>query len=248
MIGKKQETEEYLRISKDYKSRSKEETECLYAYIASLLDDVNGGNEKDISDAINDLIVLFKPIILKFSSYYYSKVKEQYEYDDVVQEGYLLFISCIYNYNKELSAFPHYIKDNYPKYFYTWAKNIWKYSDKISDAPFDDMVHPHYDEDDKVFSRLLEDLYAREYTQFITNLSQKYSKTDTHRIVCEDYFLGNRSCLDIATELNISYHAVYDCIRKIKRDFNYYIKNNKNFDCYFGSDSEIIFKKEGYEK
>ena len=248
MIEKNNKTAGFAKLSKNYKSRSAEESQCLYSYIQSLLDDVNGKDKALVSDAINDLIILFTPLILKFSSYYYTKVKDQYEYDDVLQEGYCIFIACIYNYNKELSVFPHYIKDNYPRCFNTWVRNVWKQSDPISDAPFTDMAHPHLDDDDKVFSNFLADLYDREFREFITQLSNKYSKTDTHKIVCEEYFLGFSTCLEIATKLNISYHAVYDCIRKIKRDLNYYIKNNKNFNFYFGSDSEIIFKKEGFEK
>lgn len=248
MVGKNDKTANFAKLSKNYKSRSEEESQCLYSYIQSLLDDVNSKDEKLISDAINDLIILFKPLILKFSSIYYARVKDQYEYDDVLQEGYCLFISCIYNYNKELSMFPHYIKSNYPQYFSTWYKNVKKHSDHLSDTPFTDAVHPHLDDDNKVFFSFLENLFSREYKDFILKLSQKYSKTDTHRIVCEDYFLGNSTCLEIATRLDISYHAVYDCIRKIKRDLNYFIKNNKNFHFYFGSDSELIFKKEEFEK
>ena len=233
----------YVKLSKSYKSRSKEESECLYSYIQSLLEDVNNGKEKEIKSAIDDLLLLFKPIILKFSSYYYPKVKDQLDYDDVLQEGYCIFISCCYNYNKELSSFPYYIKDNFPRYFHSWAKGVWKQADKINDEPFVDQPHPMFDDDDKVFSRLLEELFKREYTDFIIKLSNKYSKTDTYKTVCDEYFLGGRSCKDIAESLNISYHAVYDCIGKIKRDLNYFIKNNVNFDFYFGSDNEIIFKK-----
>lgn len=248
MSLKEEKVETYVKLSKNFKSRSKEESECLYSYIQSLLDDVKDGTEKAKKEAIDDLIILFNPIILKFSSLYYSKVKDQYEYEDVLQEGYCIFIACCYSYRKELSSFPYYIKDNFPRYFHSWAKNVWKQSDRINDEPFTDTAHPLFDDDDKVFSRLLEDLFKREYVAFITNLSNKYSKTDTYKTVCDDYFLGGKSCKDIADSLNISYHAVYDCIGKIKRDLNYFIKNNVNFDFYFGSDNEIILKKSEYEK
>lgn len=238
----------FVKLSKNYKSRSDDETKCLYSYIQSLTDEAKSLDDKISKEAINDLIILFTPIILKFSSIFYQKVKDQYEYDDVLQEGYCLFILCIHNYDKNLSMFLYYIKSTYPFCFSTWVKTIKKQSDHLSDTPFTDMVHPHLDDDDKIFNNFMENLYAREYVNFIKKLSLKYSKTDTHRIVCEKYFLGNNTCLELASELNVSYHAIYDCIRKIKRDLNYFIKNNKDFYFYFGSDSEVILKKEEYEK
>jgi predicted DNA-binding protein YlxM (UPF0122 family) len=55
----------------------------------------------------------------------------------------------------------------------------------------------------------------------------KKSRSDTNKTVCTDYFLGSKSCGEIAENLDISYQAVYEIIKKIKKELRDHLHENK---------------------
>ena len=44
--------------------------------------------------------------------------------------------------------------------------------------------------------------------------------------MCNKIFLGNTTCSELATELGISYHAVYEIINKIKKELVFFFNEN----------------------
>lgn len=231
-----------LKISRDYACRTASESNNLYGYISGLITAVKTGNDKDARESLNSLIELFKPAIFNIIRVMYPKVYGAIEFDDFMQECYCIFISLVYAYDPTISKFPHYIKVMLPKYVSAWSQKTIKKSRNVIPLEDMDIANPYSEDADTAINRLLAHVYYEEYTQFIENYAKKSTKTDTLKAVCYRHFLGQDSCRTIAEDLNISYHAVYDYISKIKKELNYYIKHSPLFDFYFSPDGEIISK------
>ena len=232
-----------MDISRRHKTRNSEEAEELYNYIYLLVQDVQGTDDKAAKEAITCLVELFKPKIYKVVKFLYPVYRSIMELDDFVQECHIEFIALVMNYNPELSKFSHYIDimlhQNVRSHIKQQAKHLFNTVD-ISDM---ELSHPDYADGDASMQRFLAHMYSDEYIKFITAYSKKATKTDTLKVVCDKYFLGNNSCKEIAEELNISYHAVYDYITKIKKELNYFIRHNPMFDYYFAPDGHVILKE-----
>lgn len=231
-----------LELSRNYRNRTAEESAYLYSYINLLVRDSKGGDDKLAKDALNELIILFKPKIYDTTRKYFKYVKDYMEIDDFMQESYAIFIALVIKHDPSISSFLYYVKEMYPKYVWSWVEKTCRDHKKVTDLGDLDVPHPDYDTDDKVFSRLMANSYEKEYVDFINAIAEKETKTPTLKAVCNRYFLGTSTCRELASDLGISYHAVYDYITKIKRELNYHLKNSPHFDFFFASDGEIISK------
>lgn len=234
-----------LDLSRNYQTRSQDESQYLYSYINLLVRDSKGEDDRLAKDALSELVTLFKPKILKCFDRYYRYVVEYVDADDFLQEAHALFIACVINYDPEQSSFLYYVKEVYPRQVWSWVEKTFKTHRVLTELGEVELPHPQYDTDDKVFSRLMENTYTTEYVDFIHAVADRGSKTDTLKAVCYDYFLGTKTCRQLSEELSISYHAVYDYISKIKKELNYHLRHSKTFDFFFDSEGYVKNKERG---
>ena len=215
-------------LSKKYKGRKLKDSEKLYKIIEEAVDiaQLRGGVRSD--QAMNFLISIFMPHISKISYRIYSKISESTELTDIKQEVKIMFIILVDKYDKTKSTFPYYIGRWLPKYMNKWAKKEKKYIDKTAPLTINEdfLIDPVLDGLDSSLNYLNSKILEKEYISFIEQSAERYSRSQTHKEVCLKYFLSNSSCKEIADELNISYHAVYEVIGKIKDDLQYFFNGN----------------------
>ena len=232
-------------ISRNHKERKAVDSESLYSYISIEVQTAQTGTTKEVKKSLENLLLLFKPLIFRCAQKRYARIRSYIEIEDFLQESYCLFISLVYAYDPEISKFSYFIKTMLPKYIDLWVNKIIKANVPIvSYSDMNTLDTKHYSLDN-LFSVILTNIYERHYFEFITTVSSKNTKTTTNKIVCNEYFLGHKSCMQISKELQISYHAVYDYITKIKKELNYYMQTTNEFDFYFDSENNIKFKNKG---
>ena len=215
-------------MSKEHKGRKLKDSEKLYKIIEEAVDiaQLREGIRSD--QAMNFLISIFMPHISKISYNIYTKISESTELADIKQEVKIMFIILVDKYNKTKSTFPYYIGRWLPKYMNKWAKKEKKHINKTAPLTIDEdfLIDPVLDGMDSTINYLNSKILEKEYITFIEQSAEKYSRSQTHKEVCLKYFLSNSSCKEIADEQNISYHAVYEVIGKIKDDLQYFFHGN----------------------
>lgn len=210
---------EGMFISRNFEERSLTDTEKLYETIkvaVALAQDPSQGIKH--KKAIDFLAKLFQPFIKKWSSKVYQNLKGIIDYADVLQETYALFFTLLAKYNPAVSQFSYYIKVMLPQHLNRWAEKEIVYNNiNISVNLRDyDVIDPNLGTSELVEDYLIAFVLTSEYIDFITQRAERQSRSSTVKEVCHKYFLGKSTCSEIARELGISYHAVYEIIGKIK--------------------------------
>lgn len=238
--------EEAVRLSRNFNSRSVEETKQLYSTIqdAVALAQIKEGKESEL--AMNFLLEVYEPYVKKIAGRYFPYVETPIEFDDVFQEVCVIFLLLTYKYNKDISSFSYYINLMLPQYMNVWMQKV----NSSSTTPVDIKViestlcHPAFDTAEKVFDYFNGLIFEKEYTAFIQKRSEKSSRSSTVKEVCQRIFLGNTTCSELADELNISYHAVYEIINKIKKELVLFFNEN-NFGEYVVTSTGEFYKAYG---
>jgi len=221
--------EKYARalvLSRNFNSRTLEETKELYKTIQQAVAFVQKKGEESEA-AATFLAKIYEPYIKKITGKFYPFVDSKLEFEDVLQEAYALFMVLIFKYNKKIASFSYYIKSMLPKHVDVWTKKINdtnRFSSIDIRSVEDTIYHPYTENSEGYFeSKILE----QEYINFIIERSKRSSRSDTVREVCNKIFLGNTTCSDLAKELNISYHAVYEIMNKIKAELKWFFSANQ---------------------
>lgn len=216
-----------LELSKNFKERTETETELLNEIILSAIQLVHTDDKhKDI--AINFLVTIYEPLIKKSASKVYSKFKSILEYEDVLQECYLLFLKLVNKFKNNEAPFSWYINYFLPQTLYVWGRSVRKNQhvqmDFNSDLPYEHAFSNYNRDSMEEF-----DFYIleKEYIAFMQERATKKSKSDTTRIVCEKFFLGGANCTEISHDIGISYQAVYEIINRIKAEFKVFLQESK---------------------
>ena len=209
------------------------ERERMFFYIQQLTREAVSDDEKLSRRSIEYLTWVCNPKIKKVAGYVYKQSAAFLEYEDVLQETYLNFLSLIRKYDESRSSFLYFISYNLPAYMSIWKQKMRP--DKVvggktfMEVALDSetqeaILCPTFDlsESDDVFIGIM---FQKAYIEFIQERSERPSRSGTLKTVCEDFFLGHKTCTEIAKECNISYHAVYDIIQKIKVELLEHIKN-----------------------
>lgn len=213
-----------IKSSRNFNNRSQEETRKLYqniqkAVVLALKEDNN---------AIDFLVEIYEPYIKKIAGKYYTYVSNRMDYNDVLQETFVMFLTLLYRYNKDIASFSYYIKMLLPQHMYVWVEkvNIDK-SIPIDVGTIENTLpHPEFDDTHKVYSYFDSRIVEDEYIEFILKRSEKSSRSPTVKAVCLKIFLGSTTCSELSKELGITYHAVYEIVNKIKKELQYFFHDN----------------------
>ena len=234
---------EAMRLSRNFNNRSVEETKKLYGTIQKAVAFAQRKNGKDSELAMAFLLEVYEPYVKKIAGRYYPYVENPMEFDDVFQEVCVIFLLLTYKYNKDIASFSYYINLMLPQYMNVWIQKI----NSIKITPVDIKViestlsHPAFDTSEKVFDYFNGLIFEKEYTTFIQKRSERSSRSNTVKEVCHKIFLGNTTCSELANELGISYHAVYEIINKIKKELVVFFNQN-NFGEYFVTSTGEFYK------
>jgi RNA polymerase sigma factor (sigma-70 family) len=236
--------DEGMTISRDFEEREAKDTEKLYDIIKKAIWYVKEGNDTQREKATKFLLELFEPLVRKVSSKIFQYIKGRVDYADVLQETYTMFLSLLNRYNPGRSAFTYYIGVMLPQHMNRWVEREVLYN--VVNIPVDmkeySLADPTFSSTDSVSSYLNAYVLSKEYTAFIEQRSLRHSRSTTVHEVCHRYFLGRSSCSEIAKDLNISYHAVYEIIGKIKKELEQFFYYNI-FSEYFISSTGIAEKE-----
>ena len=234
---------EAIRLSRNFNSRSVEETKQLYSTIQDAVTLAQKKDGKESETAMSFLLEVYEPYVKKIAGRYFPYVETPMEFDDVFQEVCVIFLLLTYKYNKDISSFSYYINLMLPQYMNVWIQKI----NSTTIVPVDIKViestlcHPAFDTAEKVFDYFNGLIFEKEYTLFIQKRSEKSSRSSTVKEVCNKIFLGNTTCSELAEELGISYHAVYEIINKIKKELMQFFNEN-NFGEYFVTSTGEFYK------
>jgi DNA-directed RNA polymerase specialized sigma subunit len=216
-----------LEISRAYKTRTETETELLNEIILSAIELIHN-DDKNKDKAINFLITIYEPLIKRSASKVYNKFKTILEFEDVLQECYLLFLKLINKFKINEAPFSWYINYFLPQTLYVWGRA----SKKNKHVQMDFNSDIHYDHAFSNYNRdSMEEfdfyILEKEYIKFMEDRAIKKSKSETTKIVCEKFFLGGTNCTDISHDIGISYQAVYEIINRIKSEFKIFLQESK---------------------
>lgn len=150
------------------------------------------------TNALKEIMQRFHYFILKESSKY--KIPS-YDYQDIVQHGYLTIIKCINMYKKNNDSFNGYvinaIKNNYNALL---RGNIKNYKEIPNDTLLD-LERPGYE------FTIEEQIIAYEEAE---KLHKAINNLDTlEKIIIQEFYFNDKSIADISTELNISTTKLY---------------------------------------
>jgi len=248
--------EKAVRLSRNFNSRSAEDTKELYGIIQRAVklaqrgkEDNIGRNDREVKRAKAFLLEVYEPYIKKMAGKYFPSVETPLDFEDVIQEVYLIFLSLINKYDENISSFSYYINLMLPQYMSVWVHKINStvyvpVDIKIVEAT---LCHPAFDSSVKVYDYLNGWILEKEFVSFIEERSMKSSRSETVKEVCDKIFLGNTTCSELATELGISYHAVYEIINKIKMELRHFFNENLFSEYTVTSTGDYGLFEDGYE-
>lgn len=185
------------------------------------------------------LCLLFFPLILKTSvNMYFKYVSGYYPRcvpSDIFQEAYIIFLEMIDRYNSDRAVFPHYVNVMLKKYLYVYTMKTLSYLSKTSTrmVPNSQAMDRHCISEHKFMLNVLADIVYNDYIDLITIIKNEKSKSiKTMTKICDNIFLGSKDCSQIAKELGITYHAVYEIEKRIQKRIADMINSNK-FSTYY---------------
>lgn len=191
------------------------------------------GDDQEAKEAIAFLTRVYEPYVKTIAGRYYSYVETQYEFNDVLNEVYAIFLTLLNKYDSMLASFSYYIKKMLPKNVYVWADkvNSSKYVTMDISVVENTLYYMGADDCDQTYEYLNTTILEKEYVDFIIDRSKKSNRSDTVRQVCMNIFLGNKTVSELADDLGITYHAVYEVMNKIKRELMYFFGDNR-YSCF----------------
>jgi len=235
---------EALVLSRNFGNRSVEETRRLYKIIQQAVSVAQRrkGTDTPSKDAIAFLVKVYEPYVKKVAGKYYPFVEKRMEFNDVLQETYLMFLTLLYRYDKNIASFSYFMKLLLPQHMYVWVEKVM--SDNF--LPVDIKVietslsHPDLDETNKVYDYYDSKILENEYINYILERSEKSSRSSTVKEVCLKVFLGSTTCSALSKELGITYHAVYEIINKIKKELKYFFHENMFSEYVLSSTGRVV--------
>ena len=216
-------------ISRNYQKRTAEDSATLYSTIQDAVEQVQFYKGQDESvEPLTFLTEVFKPLILKSAAIVHKFIYKHEQLDDVIQQGYLQFIELTYGYDPSISQFSYYIKSMLERQLRAWSKKQTKYSAVAMDTAIINniLVDPSLCDMNTVYLQFNELILKDELQEFMEERANRKARSATVREVCYKYFLGTHSCKKIAEELGISYHAVYEVIKRIEKEYKIFLEQN----------------------
>lgn len=217
------------KISKNYENRTAQETTTLYTTIQDAVALVQFYEGKDASaEPLSFLTEVFKPLIIKSANIVHKYIYKHEQLDDVIQQSYLYFIELVYNYDPSISQFSYYIKSMLERQLRAWSKKQTKHLPVSIDVSIINnlLVDPSLCDVDTVYLKFNELILKDELNNFMEERANRKARSSTVKEVCYKYFLGTHSCKQIAEELSISYHAVYEVIKRIEKEYRVFLEQN----------------------
>lgn len=236
------EYKEAFALSRNFDHRTLEDNKKLYAYISTAVAEAQDESCATAQRSLAFILKVYEPFIKKTAHKFYTQMYQSHEYEDVYQETVEKFLKLLYKYKPTLSSFSYYIYKFLKTYMSLWCRSARRphvespIKSTTLEILISDATTYHWDQSDFFDIPLIDS----EYRAFITKRSKKESKSGTMKVVCEQHFLGDKSCSDIARELGISYHAVYEIINRIKGEVREFLKNSKYFEYAETSTGKII--------
>jgi len=229
--------EEGMHISRNFENRAEKDTKKLYEIIKQAIYVFREGSPRDREKATEFLADLYEPYIRKISNKLYRNLHGAQDYTDILQETYAMFLTLLNRYNPEVSAFTYYIGVMLPQHMNRWAEKEMLYNSVNMPVDITEytLTDPSFKNADVVFEYLNAYVLTREYKEFIIKRAKRQSRSGTVSEVCYRYFLGSDSCSEIARDLGISYHAVYEIIGKIKKELQQFFYNSSFSGCVISS-------------
>lgn len=233
-----------LQISRNFDSRSAEDTKKLYKIIQSAAKIAQDTSNKNSDAALQFLVELYNPLIKKVATRLFLGLGYFTEYIDILQEAYVIFIQLLEKYDASVASFSYYVGVMLPQRMNRWAEKEYAYmaNNVITDTKEFPIIDPITGDTDSVSNYLDSYVVMQEYSDFIKKRAERISRSDTVRVVCYDYFLGSRTCSQISQSLGISYHAVYEIIGKIKKELKVFF-NESHFSGYWFSSTGVTQRK-----
>jgi len=236
--------DEGMCISRNFEKREDTETQKLYDIIAKVIAIYQRGEDPAREKALVYLTKLFEPLLRKTSTRVYNNLRNSHDYNDVLQETHTMFYSLLGRYNAKRSAFSYYISVMLPQHMNRWAERELLHN-RVN-IPVDteeySIIDPTFNSSDAVQDHLNAYVLTHEYQEFIKKRALRHSRSVTVSEVCNRYFLGSDTCSEIAQDLGISYHAVYEIIGKIKKEIQVFFQYSI-FSGYMISSTGIAEKK-----
>lgn len=224
------EYKEATALSRAFSKRSLADSQKLYAYINRAVSEANDVEHPQSQRSIDFIIKLYEPYIKKVSTSVYMKLRTHYAFEDIFQEITVIFLKLLYRYKEKKSSFSYYMYNFLPQYVKLWVNQQNKVSwSSVDHTILENTINPmfeFFDVADYYHAAMLEE----ECIKFIKERSLKFARSNTVFEVCTNYFLGNQTCSEISDNLNISYHAVYEVINKIKKELYEFLKTSKFYD------------------
>lgn len=224
--------EQGLNLSRNFKQRTKQETTHLYSLIQWAVLEAQDPQSKNSEASLAFITSVFEPLIRKVATRIYPQIYKHEEFNDILQETYVTFLQLVYAYDPVISSFPYYVSKMLPQQVKAWSNRV----SKRTASPIDITILENYltdpllEDKSKSSSRYESYVLMQEYEEFILLRAQKKAKSDTVKQVCYDYFLGGKTCSEIAEERNISYHAVYEVIKRIERELRKFLQDHAYMD------------------
>jgi len=211
---------EGMSISRNFEHREEKETRKLYDIIKKAILIIQEDSPYEREKATYFIIELFEPYIRKISNKLYRNLHGAQDYCDILQETYTMFLTLLSKYNPKISAFSYYIGVMLPQHMNRWAEKEVLYNSVNTSVDMEEysLADPLFSNANVVSDYLNAYVLTREYQEFIKLRAARQSRSGTVSQVCYRYFLGSDSCSEIARDLGISYHAVYEIIGKIKKE------------------------------
>lgn len=232
---------EAFALSRNYKNRTLEDEQKLYKYISNAVKEAQDPNHPTAKEAVNFVTKVYEPFLRKVAKSAFNNVKRIYEYEDALQETVAYFLKLLYKYNATQASFSYYINKFLPHYMKIWSTRVSsRHSAPIKTSIMEVLIMDSAVEVSDYSDFFDIPILEKEYIAFIIKRSHRESKSDTMKTVCNEYFLGNKSCSDIARSLGISYHAVYEIINKIKVELIEFLKESKYFEYHETSTGKIV--------
>lgn len=191
------------------------------------------------------LLCLFFPKILTSCGvvYHYKLeyLNDRLEFSDILQESIVDFLEFIKKFEIGKSSFSYYIGKFFEKHIIELLRGDINY---IKMTPVSMSVNSQardniYSDSDSLLNELSEKEVMESILKILNNTKKK-GKTGTVEKVCES-FLNGRTCTDIAKELGLTYHAIYEVKQRIQLQIADEVNFNK-YSSYFVTLSKDKFR------
>lgn len=224
-----EQLEESCELSKNHTTRTKSQSSTLYCTIqaaVALVQHYRGSDES--AEPLSFLTVIFEPLIKDSAYNVYKFSNQREEYDDILQQCYLFFIELVYAYDSSISQFAYFVKSMLQRQLNAWSKKqAKKFAPSIdSEIVNNTLVDPSLCDANTVYLKFNEAILKKEMDEFMEIRANKKARSITVKTVCYKYFMGTHTCKQISEELEISYHAVYEVIKRIERDYREFLKEH----------------------